>query len=255
MKTISIINLKGGVGKTVTAVNMAYNLNNLGYKVLLIDNDKQGNSSRFFGAHSYERPSLADVLTQKDFPVTTAIVQTEYNGLDVLPANMNLLRADKEILMDCTRPQQTRMRKALDSVRDVYDYAIIDNAPDLNMGVINALVASDDVIIPIKVDSFAFDGLEQIMEQIGEVREFNQNLKVAGCIITMEQKNKVYELGQQFLKTYTGIPLFETKIRRTVKVDESTFTGKPLLQHSKNCTAAKDYQEFVNEYLKKCDRN
>lgn len=256
MKTISIINLKGGVGKTITAINMAYILSDMGNRVLLVDNDKQGNTSKFFGVHSYKRPSLAEVLTEKGFPTLEAVVQTEYKGLDVLPANMNLLRADKEILMDCTRPQQTRLKKALDDVAELYDYAVIDNAPDLDMGVINALVASDDIIIPMKVDKFAFDGIEKLIEQVDAVKEFNPKIKVAGCLITMAQRNNVHTLGQQFLKEYTGLPLFDTVIRKTVKVDESTFTGKPLPIHSKGCTATKDYLCMVDEYLnKKRDRN
>ena len=251
MKTISIINLKGGVGKTITAINIAYILSSLGNRVLLVDNDKQGNTSKFFDAHSYDAPSLADVLTEKDFPARSAIVPTEYKGLDVLPANMNLLRADKQILMDVTRPQQTRMKKALAAVSGDYDYTVIDNAPDLGMGVINALVASDDVIIPLKIDKFAFDGIEQLIEQIEEVREFNPKIRVAGCLVTMAQKNKVYALGQQFLKDHTDLPLFETTIRKTVRVDESTFTGKPLPVHSKGSTAAQDYMHLVAEYLEK----
>ena len=250
MKTVSIINLKGGVGKTITAINMAYILSDIGNRVLLVDNDKQGNTSKFFGVHSYNRPSLAEVLTEKNFPTVDAIANTKYQNLDVLPANMNLLRADKQILMDCTRPQQTRLSKAHDTVSQLYDYVVIDNAPDLDMGVINALVASDDVIIPMKVDKFAFDGIEQLTEQIAEVKEFNPKIKVAGCLITMAQNNNVNALGRKFLTEYTALPLFETAIRKTVKVDESTFTGKPLLIHSPTCTASKDYLNMVGEYLR-----
>lgn len=254
MKTISIINLKGGVGKTISAINIAYVLAaEHGARVLLIDNDKQGNTSKFFNVHSYDEPSIADVLTVKGFPIERVIKHTTYSGLDVIPANMTLLRADKEILLDTSRVQQTRLMKALQAVVDAYDYCVIDNAPDLNMSVINALAASQDVLIPVKVDKFAFDGLEQIAEQIEEVRDWNAKIKIAGCFITMYQQNNVNALGETFLNKQTQFHIFRTKIRKTVKVDESTFKGKPLQIYSKNCTAAHDYVALVDEYLQGCN--
>ncbi|WP_277669042.1 ParA family protein [Caproiciproducens galactitolivorans] len=250
MKTISIINLKGGVAKTISAINIAYALAVIhGKNVLLVDNDKQGNTSKFFNVHSYDAPSLADVLTVKDFTIAQAVQHTEYKGLDVLPANMYLLRANKEILLDVSRPQQTRLSKALRAVAGDYDYVVIDNAPDLNMSVINGLVACDDVLIPIKIDKFAFDGLEQLREQIEETREFNERIKIAGCFITMYQRNNVNLQGEQYLNSCMGLPLFKTVIHKTVKVDETTFAGKPLQAYSRNCTAAKDYAALVEEYL------
>ena len=250
MKIISIINLKGGVAKTISAVNIAYVLAAVhGQRVLLVDNDKQGNSSKFFGVHSYDVPSISEVLTVKGFSIEEAIRETEYQGLHVLPANMCLLRANKEILMDTSRPQQTRLAKAMHQVEDQYDYVVIDNAPDLNMSVINGLVACDDVIIPIKVDKFAFDGLEQLLEQIEDTREFNPRIRVAGGFVTMYMHNGVNTQGVDYLQNNPGLPMFKTVIRKTVKVDETTFTGKPLLEYAKNCTASRDYVDLVAEYL------
>ena len=251
MKTISIVNLKGGVGKTITAINMAYLLSNRGYRTLLIDNDKQGNTSKFFGAHSYDKPSLADVLIQRDFPVEKAIAPTGYENLDILPGNMNLLRADKEILMDCLHPQQIRLKKALEPVADRYDYIVIDNAPDLDMGVINALTMTNDVIIPIKLDQFALDGIELLTDQIHEIQTFNTGLRVAGCLVTMSARSNVNSAAEEYLRTQTSLPVFDTVIRKTVKVDESTFIGQPLQIYSAGCTAAKDYAALVEEYLRK----
>jgi chromosome partitioning protein len=250
MKVICTINLKGGVGKTISTVNIGHILTVVhGKRVLLVDNDKQGNTSKFFGLHSDDLPSISDVLTVKDYPILGAVRKTEYEGLDVLPANMSLLYANKQILLDCSRPQQTRLAKALHAVEDKYDYVIIDNAPDLNMSTVNALVACDDVLIPIKIDKFSFDGLEQLKEQIEETREFNSNIRIAGCFITMYQRNGVNTQGEQHLNTRMGIPMFKTVIRKTVKVDETTFTGKPILAYSKNSTAAQDYVALVEEYL------
>lgn len=252
MKTISIINLKGGVAKTISAINIAHILTDV-YKsrVLLIDNDKQGNTSKFFNLHSYDLPSISDVLTVKDYSMTKAIRHTSYKCLDVLPANMLLLKANKEILLDMSWMQQTRLRKALNTITGSYDYCVIDNAPDLNMSVINALVASDDVLIPIKIDKFAFDGLEILIDQIDGMKEFNPNLRIAGCFVTMFSRNTVNTDGAQALQERQGIYTFKTVIRKTVKVDETTFIGSPLLAYSKNCTAAKDYAALVEEYLSK----
>lgn len=254
MRVINIINLKGGVAKTISAINIAYVLAaKQGKRVLLIDNDKQGNTTKFFGLHSYDAPSIADVLIERDINTLRAALQcTTYDNLHLLPANMNLLRANKEILLDVSRPQQTRLKKALDSMERAgytYDYAVIDNAPDLNMSAINALVAADDVLIPIKIDQFAFDGLDQLREQVEDTREFNDKIRIAGCFITMYAQNNVNAQGEQYLSGNIGLPVFKTVIRKTVKVDETTFAGVPLPAYSKNCTAAKDYETLVNEYL------
>ena len=186
MKIISIINLKGGVAKTLTADNMAHVLAVFHNKrVLLVDNDKQGNTSKAFGVHSYDEKSLSDVLTARRLDVREVIKKTRFENIDVLPANMTLIRANMEVLMDTTRPQQTRLRAALDPVAGQYDFCIIDNAPDINISTINALVASDDVIIPIKIDKYAFDGLAELKEQIEDTRDdLNPRLRLAGCLIT-----------------------------------------------------------------------
>ena len=257
MKVICVINLKGGVAKTISAINIAHTLAETHKKrVLLIDGDKQGNTSKFFGMHSYDAYSLSDVLTVKGFDIRAAINKTQYERLDVLPANMTLLRADKEILLDVARPQQTRLTKALRGTTDPgfwasYDFAVIDCAPDLNMTVINALVAADDVIIPIKIDKFAFDGLDQLLEQIEETREFNPNIRIAGGLITMYSRNNVNLQGEQHLAESAGLPMFKTVIRKTVKVDETTFAGVPLAEYAPNSTATRDYDALVAEYLQK----
>lgn len=252
MKIISIINLKGGVAKTISSINIAYTLvANHGKRVLLIDNDKQGNTSKFFGVHGYDVAGVAELLTERGADAKDVIKQTAYENLDIISANMNLLRANKEILLDVSRPQQTRLKKALSSLEGEYDYCIIDNAPDINMSVINALVASHDVLVPIKVDKFAFDGLEQLIEQIEDVQEFNDELVFRGCFITMFQKTGVNVQGSEYLSSSTTYPLFETKIRKTVKVDETTFAGRPLLDYKKS-TAGQDYEDLVKEYLDLC---
>lgn len=214
MKTISIINLKGGVAKTLTAGSMAHILAVYHKKrVLLIDNDKQGNTSKAFGVHSYDRANL-------------------------------------EVMMDSTRPQQTRLRAALDTIAGDYDYCIIDNAPDINISTINALVASDDVIIPIKIDKYAFDGLAELKEQIEDTRDdLNPRLRLAGCLITCFQRTDADKQGEEWLRAQPEYPVFDTHIRYSEKVTESTFSESPIAEYSRRSGAATDYIAFVREYL------
>jgi len=248
MKTISIINLKGGVAKTISAANIAHILAvKHGKRVLLIDNDKQGNISKMFGVHSYERPSITDILTNNNDCVIT---ESLYDNLDIIPANMTLLKANLDVLLDVSRPQQTRLRTALKQVEDDYDYCIIDNAPDINISTINALVASDDVLIPIKIDKFAFDGLAELKEQIDNTRaELNPGLALRGCFVTCYQNNEVNRQGSEWLHSQSDYPVFKTRIRRTEKVDESTFASKPINEYSPRSGAARDYIKLVEEYL------
>jgi len=246
MKTVSIINLKGGVAKTVSAVNMAHILATVHKKrVLLVDNDKQANITKMFALHDYDNYSVADVLTNSGVSLEEIICPTRYNGLDIIPANMSLL----DVLMGDNNPPPTRFREAFATLAGEYDFCIIDNAPDINISTINALVCADEVIIPIKIDKFAFDGLAELVEQIDTAKQLNHGLTLRGCLVTSYQRNGVNEEGETWLREHTGYPIFNTHIRRTVKVDESTFLHKPIIEYSPRCGAARDYLALVSEFL------
>ena len=256
MRVISIINLKGGVAKTTTTVNMAYLLAKRGYKVLLVDNDKQGNASKAFGLYDPEdHDNVARVMLEA-VPLIDLAASTQYKNLDIVPANMDLL--------DVSRPQQTRIKKAISkksierelqgkettSAAEEYDFIIFDNAPDVNMSIINALVVSDDVIVPVEIDQYSFDGLDILLEQIAAVKEdFNPALSFRGCLITKyRQREEVQAQGAEVLKERCNA--FSTKIRRTEdKPKESTFAKIPLVEYSVRCGASQDYKKFVTEYL------
>lgn len=251
MKVISIINLKGGVAKTISSANFGYILATIHNKrVLFIDNDKQGNLSKFYNVHSYDKKSVADILTDRKLDIQSVIQHTKYENIDIIPANMNLLKANMQVLMDTTSPQQTRFKNALNKISDMYDYCIIDNAPDINISVINGLTISDDVLIPVKIDKFSFDGLAELVEQIENTKvDLNPKLNLKGCFITMYQNNEVNTQGKEWLEK-SKYSTMKTVIRRTEKVDESTFSSTPLLEYSKRCGASKDYISLVEEYLK-----
>lgn len=249
MKTISIINLKGGVAKTISAASIAHILATFyGKRVLLVDNDKQGNISKMFGLHSYEDMSITDVLMERHNDISEIITPTRYAALDVIPANMTLLEAN---VIEHGQHRQTRLRAAFEGVAGNYDYCVIDNAPDLNMSTVNALVASDDVLIPIKIDKFAFDGLTELIEQIDNIRGggLNPALALRGCFVTFYQNNEVNRQGEQWLREQSEYPVFNTHIRRTEKVDESTFARIPIVEYSRRSGAARDYLALVAEYL------
>ncbi|GMB00418.1 ParA family protein [Pelosinus sp. IPA-1] len=250
MKNVSILNLKGGVAKTITAINMAHILAIIhGKRVLLIDNDKQGNSSKFFNLHNYEMPGIAELLTVRNTKIREVIQHTQYANLDLISANMNLVNANLQIIMDVSRQQQTILKKALQQIESEYDYCIIDNAPDINISVINSLVAANEVIVPIKIDQFSFDGLKELTEQFEAIKELNPTLNFKGCLVTQFTKNDVNVQGEDHLNNQANYPIFATHIRRTEKVDESTFSRQPIIEYSQRCGAAKDYMNFVKEYL------
>ena len=235
MKVLSIINLKGGVGKTISSANIGYILSELhNYKVLLIDNDKQGNLSKIYNRHNYELPGVEEIMTNRNVDVFDLIQNTEYKNLDIISANMKLLAANLEVMLDQVRPQQIRIKQAIKQVEEYYDYCIIDNAPDINISTINALVASNEVMIPIKIDEFAFDGLKELVDQIN-------NTKV-------DLNNEVNRQGKDWLKE-SNYKVFDSHIRRTEKIDESTFAKMPINLYSKRCGAAVDYKRLVEEYL------
>lgn len=251
MQTISIISLKGGVAKTTTAVNMAYILAAVHKKkVLVIDNDKQGNASKTFKRYDTEdKNTIARVMLERNIDISEVIKKTEYEGIDIITANMELLEANLRTVVDTGRQQQTRFKKALASVEG-YDFCIIDNAPDINMSIINALVTSNDIIVPVFMDQYSFDGLNILLEQVDQIKEdFNEDLQLAGCLVTQYQNNDVNNQGIQFLEAL-GAKVFKQRIRRTEKkVNESTIAKIPLVEYSVRCGAAQDYKKFVLEYL------
>lgn len=248
MKKISMLNIKGGVAKTTSTINLAAILANEGKKVLVVDIDPQSNSTIVFKNYDINALSISDVLLQKEINITEIIKETEYENIDILPSNISLAFTEKKILLDITRNQQNRLKKALDLVEKEYDYCIIDCPPSLNMITINALVASDEVIVPIKIDKFALDGLEYLLQSIEEIKEeFNPNLIFKGCFITMDSATTVNKEIKKALKSILKDKLFDTSIRQNISVVESTFEQMPVIEYKQNSNASKDYKLLAKE--------
>ena len=233
MRTIAVINLKGGVAKTITSNSVAYILASQGNRVLLVDNDKQGDASRGLNRRTQDGEGIDRIMTARhpEDWMNKLIKHTDFAGLDVLPANMRLLSANQAVMLDQTRPQQFRIRDALECVKNQYDFCIIDNAPDINVSTINALTACDDVLIPVEIDDNTTEGLPELVSQIG---------------YTKEDLNKDLE---NFWIQAAGYPMLKTKIRYSRKVSESTYARIPIPLYSPRSLAAKDYEDLVNEYI------
>lgn len=244
MKTISIINLKGGVGKTTTAVNMAALLvSKYGKRVLLIDNDPQGNASQFFGCYDNTMCGSGNILGNIEPRVYGTAA-----GVDIIDANIRLLDADNR-LRASTERQDNRISTYLGRQQGRYDYCIIDNPPALLICTINALCAADEVIIPVTLDNWALDGVEIVTSQIEELRALNDKLEIKGILLTNYRKTIENEAAEAWLRENCEYTVFDTKIRRSDKVTAATYYKEPLEKYSPRSAAAVAYRKFIREYL------
>lgn len=248
MKKVSIFNIKGGVAKTTSTANLGACLSQQGKKVLLIDLDSQSNLTKLFKTYSIEDLSISDVLLDKNLDIHKAIKRTDFENLDIISANINLTFTERNILLDETRSQQDRLVIALSQIKDEYDYCLIDCPPSLNIITVNALCASDEVFVPIKIDKFALDGLEYLLDRISEIKEnFNSNLNFKGCFITMDTATTVNKVIKQELKKLLGDKMFNTTIKQNVKVIESTFDECPVVFGNKKARASINYRDLCKE--------
>lgn len=249
MRTIAVINLKGGVAKTTSSINIAYILNQKGYRVLLVDNDKQGDCSRGMNRRTQEGSGIDRIMVERKPDMASLIQKTDYENLDIITANLNLLTANMEVTMDRVRPQQTRLKNALRQVQEEYDFCVIDNAPDINVSVINALTAADDVLIPVEVDDNTTEGMNELIDQIEEIKsELNPDLKNVRCFISKYNKyNEAHSQGAEVIREW--YPTMQTMIRNSLAVAKSTYARTPVALYSKRSAAAEDYQTLVDEYL------
>lgn len=249
MISIAIINLKGGVGKSVTTCNLAAELAAMSCNVLVVDLDKQGNTSKFFGVLDYERPSVAEVMLGNCKAVDAVVEETGVAGIQLLPCDMRMLKANRSILMDTTEPQQFRLRDALENLAGNYEYCIMDCPPDLDMGSINALCAADWVIIPVDCDEWACDGMKEIVDQIERVQMYyNPHLKIMGTMMTKYRRTRyAADVIRQLRSSGAAIPMMDTVIRYTVKVGEAKSVHKPLREYCPECTAAADYKALAEK--------
>ncbi len=245
---VSVVNQKGGVGKTTTSVNLAAYLADMGKYVLLVDLDPQGNATSSLGLNHRELPGTYEVLS-KTHDVKSVIVPTPHHGLFVLPGTENLAGASVELVSEIGR--ERKLHEALLPIRNDYDYIIIDNPPSLGLLTINGLVASDSVLIPVQAEYFALEGLGQLMNTVQLVRQsIKPELEIMGAVITMFDPRT--KLSRQVLEElYRHFPqkIFRSVIPRSIRLAEAPSFGKTILHYDPTSKAAKAYARLAEEFV------
>lgn len=252
MRIISLVNQKGGVGKTTTTNNLGASLVKAGKRVLLIDLDPQANLSYSLGVRGGDYKSIYDVL--RGTAKLKDIILTHKNGVDIAPSHINLSGVELELASQVGREQI--LKDALNGVADNYDYVLIDCAPSLGIITLNALVASKEVFIPVQTEVLALQGMSQLLKTINLVRErLNSELEVTGVIGTMyDSRKKLSEEVMESLNEHFSGKLFKTLIRSNVSLAESPSSGVDIISYKADSYGAKDYQALAEEVIKQEDK-
>lgn len=252
MKTIAVMNLKGGIGKTMTASSIAYILGvERGKRVLVIDADQQGNVSMLYGRYEPTGIGMSELLEKHvivggKYKTKDLIQRTDYGNIDIIPANGYLMRTNMLLMLLEEENQITRFQTALLEVFGEYDYCVIDCGLIMDMVVTNALIASDLVIVPVKVGGFEVEAIAQMDEQLEDLRSLNDKIRMK-ILMTMKQANKTSGIVREWLEVSSGQECFTTAIRRSIVAEKATMARLPLPAFSKNGIVTKDYRAVVNE--------
>lgn len=250
-KIISIVNQKGGVGKTTTAVNLTAAIGLAGKKVLLVDADPQGNSTSGYGISKKQASVTTYELLIGAAKIQDAIVKTEFKNVEVVPSSMNLAAAEVDLIE--TAHREACLKTALSTVREEYDYIFIDCPPSLGLITINALNAGDTVLVPIQCEYYALEGLSQLMASIRQVKRlYNPTLEIEGIVLTMFDGR--LNLTQQVvgeIKKYFGNKLYKTAIPRGVRLSEAPSYGCPIQYYDKRSKGCAAYNDLGKEFLKR----
>lgn len=242
---ISLTSGKGGVGKTASNVNIASAFAIKGYKVLLVDLDKQCNTTKYVGSYNEDNQfTITDIIIDNLEP-RQAIMQTKVENLDIIPTSKNLENVPNQINLDYTKSREHRL-KNLENLTE-YDFIFIDNAPDLGILTINSLAISDYVIVPIKPDLWGLEGFSEIIDKINVVKSsYNPRLNLLGSFVTMYSRNNICKSVIEALLQNSQLKYLNASIRLNSKLVESTFSSLPVVLYDQNCTSAKDYISLSN---------
>lgn len=249
-KTIAIVNQKGGVGKTTTAVNLAACIGEHGYKVLLVDIDPQGNTTSGLGLNKREINKSTYDLLINGVSALEAVVSTDYKNVDILPSNMNLAGAELE-LVDAEK-RESRLRTSLAILTEQYDFIFLDCPPSLGLITLNALCAADTLMVPIQCEYYALEGLSQLMATVRQVKRlYNPQLDMEGVLLTMYDGR--LNLTQQVVaevKRFFPRKVYSSVIPRNVRLSEAPSFGQPVLYYDRASRGSSAYEEFAEEFLR-----
>ena len=252
-KVVAIANQKGGVGKTTTAVNLSTLLAKRGKKVLLIDNDPQGNATSGVGIEKNVELSVYDLIISDEIDPKDTIQKTEIKNLSICPSNINLAGAEVELVSMMSR--EYRLKEKLDMIKRDFDYIIIDCPPSLGLITLNAFTASNSVLIPVQCEYYALEGLGQLLNTINLVKKhLNKEIEIEGALLTMYDMRT--NLSNQVVKEvsrYFEDKVYKTVIPRNVKLSEAPSYGMPISVYDSRSKGAKSYDKFVKEFLKSND--
>ena len=253
-RIIAVANQKGGVGKTTTSVNLGAGLAELGFRVLVIDLDPQGNATTGLGvSHRSVNGSVYDVI-MNDAPVEDCVEPTSVRNLFVVPATIDLAGAEIELVPAMSR--ELKLRRALNEVRDDYDIMLIDCPPSLGLLTVNGLAAADDVLVPIQCEYYALEGLGQLLRNVSLVsKNLNPSLQVRGIVLTMfDARTRLAEQVESEVRTHFGPRVYRTVIPRTVRISEAPSFGQPVLVFDSTSRGAIAYREFAKEFSRDATR-
>lgn len=247
-KVLSITNQKGGVGKTTTAINMAASLSRMKQKILLVDIDPQGNATVGSGVDRDGQNATAYEVLMHAVPIQEAIVATNVS-YDVLASNRELSGALIELVDEAHR--EFRLRVALQTIREEYDFILIDCPPSLDLLTVNALVASDAVVIPMQCEYFALEGLTELVNTVRKIRAaFNPDLNIEGLLRTMfDSRNSLSREVSSQLERHFGDKVYHTIIPRNIRLAEAPSYGKPVLEYDKRSKGARAYLALAGEVM------
>jgi chromosome partitioning protein len=247
----AVTNQKGGVGKTTTTVNLAASLADFGKKVLLIDLDPQGNATTGCGLNKNDIENSSYEVIMAEIRASDAILSPEGLGFDVMPTNADLTAAEVELLE--TKLREHRLRIALESTREKYDYVLIDCPPSLSMLTVNALVASQGIVIPIQCEYYALEGLSSLLKTIERVKQrANPTLDITGLLRTMfdARNNLANQVSRQLISHFEG-KVFQSIIPRNVRLAEAPSHGLPVLAYDRSSTGSIAYMALASEFMRR----